>query len=193
MLCFLTFFSSFHCSSVAHHSDPRVLSPVPLLPNSPRGPPPSRRVVRSEAQVQGYQRRARPCSQRHDLSLRRSRGAALCPSNTDVCLLTVVPTFPGLLEAPVSCLLVWSFQLPSAVSDQNKNRQSSSSCPLILIFSTCRFWALVAMMPLTVAATESGWFKWRARFRKKIMPTWFFSDDVKTKANLALALRRGAS
>lgn len=28
------FFSSFHCSSVAHHSDPRVLSSVPLLLNS---------------------------------------------------------------------------------------------------------------------------------------------------------------
>lgn len=179
---------------MAHHSDPRVLSPVPLLPNSPWGPPPSRRVVRSEAQVQGYQRRARPCSQRHDLSLSGSRGAALCPSNTDVCLLTVVPTFPGLLEAPVSCLLVWSFQAAfCCVCDQNKNRRSSSSCPLILIFPTCRFWVLVATMPLTVAATESGWFRWRARFRKKIMPTWFFSDDVKTKANLARALRRGAS
>lgn len=34
MLCFLTVFSSSPCSSVALHSDPCVLSPVPLLLNS---------------------------------------------------------------------------------------------------------------------------------------------------------------
>lgn len=61
---------------------------------SPWGPPPSRRAIRSEAQVQSYQRGTGPCSQRHDLSLRGSWGATLCPSNTEVGLLTVMPTLP---------------------------------------------------------------------------------------------------
>lgn len=69
---FSHFFSPFHWSSVARHSDSGILSPVPLL-NSLWGHPPSRRAIRSEAQVQGYQRGAGPCSQRHDFSLRGSR------------------------------------------------------------------------------------------------------------------------
>lgn len=94
MLCFLTFvpfLSLFICGTPLRpsRSVPRTSSEL-----SPWGPPPSRRAIRSEAQVQSYQRGTGPCSQRHDLSLRGSWGATLCPSNMEVCLLTVVPTFP---------------------------------------------------------------------------------------------------
>lgn len=60
----------------------RPLPSVPCTSSSelsPRGPPPSRWVIRSEAQVQSYQRGTGPRSQRHDLSLRGSQVAALCP------------------------------------------------------------------------------------------------------------------
>lgn len=114
---FFFFFSPSHCSSVALHSDPLILFPVPLLLNSlPGDPPPSRRAICSEAQVQSYQRGTGPCSQRHDLSLRGSWGAILCPSNTEAGLLPVVPALPVGFYKPVSCLLVWSFKPSSAVS-----------------------------------------------------------------------------
>lgn len=74
MLCFLTFFfflSLFICGTPLRPSCSVLCTSSSEL--SPWGHPPSRRAIRSEAQVQSYQRGAGPCSQRHDLSLRGSR------------------------------------------------------------------------------------------------------------------------
>lgn len=76
------------------HSIPTLSVPCTSSELSPWGPPPSRWAICSEAQVQSYQRGTGPCSQRHDVSLRGSWGAILCLSNTEVGLLTVVPTLP---------------------------------------------------------------------------------------------------
>lgn len=91
-LTFVSFLSLFICGTPLRPS--RSVPCTSSSELSPWGPPPSRWAICAEAQVQSYQRGTGPCSQRHDLSLRGSGGAALCPSNTEVCLLTVVPTVP---------------------------------------------------------------------------------------------------
>lgn len=120
------------------HSVPCTSSELSLW-----GHPPSRRAIRSEAQVQGYQRGAGPCSQRHDLSLRGSRvlSSVLAKLKSAFSLWYLCSHFlpPGF--DPSSRRLLW-------LCDRNKDRQSSSSCPLIFIFSTCRSWAVVAVVPL---------------------------------------------
>lgn len=85
------------------HSVPCTSSELSLW-----GHPPSRRAIRSEAQVQGYQRGAGPCSQRHDLSLRGSRvlSSVLAKLKSAFSLWYLCSHFlpPGLiLQATVCC------------------------------------------------------------------------------------------
>lgn len=157
MLCFLTFFSSFHCSSLAHHSDPRVLFPVPLLLNSLPGD------LHPLDELYAQKLKYKAISEELDHALNDMTSLWE--------IARVLPSVLAILKSAFSlwCLFPWASRsshfLPPGltlqatfrcVCDWNKDGRSSSSCPLIFIFSTCRFWAVVAVMPLTMAATESG-------------------------------------